>query len=367
MRGSQADYDHAQYPPRHKGARPPRRKRRFLRWLVALPFTLLVLVLAGWSVGWATLAGRLEAEVDTFLEREAEAGRIYTCASRSVGGFPFRLEIECLEPTARIGEGLGAVTLRAERLLSVAQIYDWELAIAEIQGPGRIEGAGMNDSLVADWRLGQASYRGSEEAMERTALVFDDLLLDVAPAGTATPRAEATRIDRLGVHLRPTPDAAEGRSFDIALNADGIDGGAPGESGSSVALDARAERLPQGWSDLSDFMRLWHEADGQLRINGFSVDWGEVAARIEGALALHEAGWPIGDVTADIAGLDALTAAVPEEMAPGDLSALVNSALGLVGERAEIEGRDATRLRLSFAGGQIRLGPFALVELPRLF
>ena len=61
-------------------------------------FALLVLA-AGWSIFWyisVTITGR---EIGEWIKREAEGGRIWTCPDRSVGGYPFRIEITCNEPS----------------------------------------------------------------------------------------------------------------------------------------------------------------------------------------------------------------------------------------------------------------------------
>jgi hypothetical protein len=69
-----------------------RRKSRF--WLYA-PFVLLVLIAAGWSGFWFYVQGRVTQTLDNALAREVQAGRTWTCADRSVGGYPFRIEVRC--------------------------------------------------------------------------------------------------------------------------------------------------------------------------------------------------------------------------------------------------------------------------------
>ncbi len=71
---------------------PTRRRSRF--WLYG-PFMLLVVLAAGWSAFWFYARGRIATEIDTALAREVERGRTWTCTDRSIGGFPFRIELRC--------------------------------------------------------------------------------------------------------------------------------------------------------------------------------------------------------------------------------------------------------------------------------
>ena len=75
---------------------PPRRRR----WPTVL--IALVLVLAG---GWSgalvsTRPDRAETVIAGWRAREAKAGRIHTCGSQTVGGFPFRFEMRCARSRA---------------------------------------------------------------------------------------------------------------------------------------------------------------------------------------------------------------------------------------------------------------------------
>src|SRR5260370_4002386 len=63
------------------------------RWLLFLPFALVVLLAAAWTGVWFYAAARAEAEIAVWRERERQAGRAQDCASHSIGGFSFRIEV----------------------------------------------------------------------------------------------------------------------------------------------------------------------------------------------------------------------------------------------------------------------------------
>src|ERR1700736_6027471 len=62
--------------------------------LLVLPVLLLVAG-AAWSAFWFFAASQVDVRADAWRAQEAKSGRVYDCAKRSVGGFPFRLEVRC--------------------------------------------------------------------------------------------------------------------------------------------------------------------------------------------------------------------------------------------------------------------------------
>ena len=71
------------------------RRRTGLRYTILL-FIVLALV-AGWTGFWKFAAGKAQETIDGWRAREAKAGRIYNCGSQTVGGYPFRIEVNCDE------------------------------------------------------------------------------------------------------------------------------------------------------------------------------------------------------------------------------------------------------------------------------
>jgi len=107
---------------------PPRPRGRF--WLYA-PFAALALLACLWSIAWMVIRDRTTAALDAWLEAEAAAGRRWTCADRTVAGFPFRLEIGCGSVSLDRPEG----SAKLGRLVVVAQVYEPGHFVAEATGP----------------------------------------------------------------------------------------------------------------------------------------------------------------------------------------------------------------------------------------
>src|SRR5689334_16162613 len=74
-------------------------RTRTSRFRIFLP-TLVLLVLFGALAGfWAFASWRAGLEIDAWLDREARLGRTWTCPNRTIGGFPFRIEVTCDRPS----------------------------------------------------------------------------------------------------------------------------------------------------------------------------------------------------------------------------------------------------------------------------
>src|SRR4029450_12320864 len=89
------------------------------RWPLFLPFILVVLLAVAWTAVWFYAAGRAQEEIAAWRAREAKAGRTQDCASQSIAGYPFRIEVRCVG--ARFGL-TGAPTLRLRLPASLAGV-----------------------------------------------------------------------------------------------------------------------------------------------------------------------------------------------------------------------------------------------------
>ena len=69
--------------------------RRTKRWRIFIAPVALLTIAVAWSAFWFFAASQVDVQADAWRAHEAQSGRDYDCARRSVGGFPFRLEITC--------------------------------------------------------------------------------------------------------------------------------------------------------------------------------------------------------------------------------------------------------------------------------
>ena len=104
----------------------PASRRRPLWRLFILPAVLVAAALA-WSAFWLYAASEVGVRADAWAAQEAKSGRVYTCARRSVAGFPFRLEVRCDDASVSlVSQTAGAqepFTARLGEIMVIAQIY----------------------------------------------------------------------------------------------------------------------------------------------------------------------------------------------------------------------------------------------------
>ncbi len=86
-------------PPiqRSRKPAPPRR-----RWPILAPIAVAVVLAGMWSCLWYYSASIADRTLAGWVEREATAGRVYSCGSQSIGGFPLSIHAHCDDATAAI-------------------------------------------------------------------------------------------------------------------------------------------------------------------------------------------------------------------------------------------------------------------------
>jgi hypothetical protein len=253
----------------------PQRRSRF--WLLA-PFCLLGLIVAGWSTAWLMIRDQTSRALDDWIGNEAARGRQWTCGSRSVGGFPFRIEINCdslslQRPDFRLT--VGPVT-------AIAQVYQPRHLIADVGGPLRAS----NGPFGADgtWRRLQASIHTTPEGLQRASLAADGPSFRMT--GLASGDVDLSG-EHLETHLRPDPtraaaDGAYDWSFQgTKLAIPGLDVLIGGTEPADLTLELTATQARDvAARPVADELEHWREAGGRIEIGRLTLAKG--ARRLEG-------------------------------------------------------------------------------------
>jgi hypothetical protein len=366
----------------------PARPRRL--WLF-LPAAALVVAAAAWCGLWYFAAGRAETEIATWRAREAQRGRVVACAQQEIGGFPFRIEVRCAEPSLAFRDPR-LPGLRAKDALAAVQIYSPNLLIGEITGPlsvARADGAAL---ASIGWRNAQVSVRGLVPPPERVSAVFDKITVDQLDSGAAARLALA---DHLEVHLRQAPRLPQDPpSFDLGLRLAAATV-PPVPQLASTPFDADVSAVLRGLDDLSpkplaQRLRELQAAGGRLEIRQARMAQGDIVAVGQGTLMLTAAGRLDGELNLTVAGLEQLVTALgldqavgrqaqsaANRLAPGlnldkllgsrGNAALAAAGVAMLGRPAELEGRKAVSLPLRFADGQVFFGPLLVGQMQPLF
>src|SRR3984885_13673538 len=131
-----------QRPRRRPGAAaPPRRRRpgpaappRRRLWPVVLPICVVILA-AVWCALWYYAAGIADRTMSGWIAREATAGRVYTCGSQTISGFPFRIEADCATAGATISSTQPPFAVAAKDVSVAAQVYRPTTLVGDLTGP----------------------------------------------------------------------------------------------------------------------------------------------------------------------------------------------------------------------------------------
>jgi hypothetical protein len=391
-------------------ARAPRKQR--LWRLFIMPALVLVAALA-WSAFWFYAASRAKEAVDAWRAREAQSGRSYDCARRSMAGFPFRFEVACTGAGVTLrsqtaGAGEAPITASLDDILVVGQVYDPKRLIAEFSAPARIT-MPAGPTLTVNWSKARSSIVGLPGLPQRASIVFDDPAIDGANGQAATPLARAKHVE---LHARlAEASAQDGSVVETVLQIAGasVRGlhpqlAEPFDADLRTRLTGLKDLSPKPWP--ARFREL-QAAGGRVEIVQSRLQQGDMVAVAAGTLQLNAKGGIDGELQMTVAGMEKIVPAlgidkmlaegVPQatldRVAPGvkteDVSNLlgaldkaipgfgkalrqnaatgVAAGIGSLGKEAVLEGKKARAFPLRFVDGAAFVGPLKVGQVPPLF
>jgi hypothetical protein len=359
--------------------------------------SLLILVAAlfgGWSWFWTFAAGKAEATIEGWRAREAKAGRVYACGAQSIGGYPFRFEMNCDQASALFGSNQPPLEIKSKGILIAAQVYQPTLLISEFHGPLTIANPGQAPDIVVNWKLAQSSLRGTPAAPERVSLVFDRPVVDRVTGGS---QQNLLRANRIEIHGRIAEGSVTNNPvIEAALKLDKAS--APGlHPAAAQPVDADITAVLRGLKDFAPKpwparFREIQAAGGGIEIGQARVQAGETIAVGNGTLSLNANGRLEGQLRVTVAGLEPFLnsigaqqmvqsspsmdklSGVLDRLAPGlgnvarqQAGANISLGVNLLGEQTTLEGKRAVTLPLRINDGAMFLGPIPIGKAPALF
>ena len=373
----------------------PAPKRSSARWII---LSLAMVILAGgWTAVWFYAADRANGAIAGWLEREARVGRIYSCGSQSLRGFPFRIEVRCTDAGVELRTMQPALSARMGDVLIAAQIYQPTLLIGEWTSPLTISEQGQPPKIAATWTLMQTSVRGRPRAPERISIVLDNPALERFTAGVSEKMGAARHAE---IHARVASGSLRDRPvIDLAVRAKELSAAGiyplvsqPTDADIDLTLSGMKDLSPKTWPVR---FREIQEAGGKIEVKTARVAQSDWLATGSGALGLTANGRLDGEIRVTVAGLDKLLQQIGVDYLarPGAGSDKLNSAFNaldkiapglgglardraapalaagaaMLGQAAELEGRKAVALPLRFDDGKVYLGPITVGETAALF
>jgi hypothetical protein len=390
--------------------------RRRPLWRLFIMPVLLLIAAAGWSAFWFFAASQVDVKADAWRAQEAKAGRDYDCARRTVGGFPFRLEVRCdgagvslVSQNAGQAAAQAPITAKLAEILVVAQVYDPKLLIAEFTAPATLSDRGGQPSMSVNWSVARASVVGLPAVPQRASIVFDDPEVDRVNGSMLASLARAKHVELHGRLADGSP--ADHPVIETVLK---IEAGSVQEVHPllSQPFDADVRTLLSGLTDLSpkpwpQRFRELQAAGGHVEIVQSRIAQGDLVAVAAGTLGLSANGRLDGELQMTVAGIERVIPAlgiekmldegVPQatldRVAPGVKSQDINKLFGALdravpglgkvvkqnanvgvaaginalGKEAVLEGRKARAFPLRFVDGAVYLGPLMVGQIPPLY
>lgn len=320
---------------------PRKPPRRF--WLFA-PYGAVLVVALVWSMVWLDLSQQIVHGLDATAARLRERGWTVEWSERTVGGYPFRLDVNLEAP--RIAEPSGW-SVAAPRLKGEAYAYapgHWVLAAPQgltLTRPGRgavsIAGQALRASVIA---------AGGDQAPR---IAVEGLKLAFTAGAGATPLPIAT-CDHLGLYLRSLPgDAAE---FQLHL-----EGAVPTRGGLLARLDP-SQPVSLIWdqsltrvsalrgANWPSAVRAWSAAGGVLTLAHGQLSATDLIITVKSdQMSIDPDGRPEGALSLDLS----QAGAAPARLGPAVALATLFK----------------TSLRLK--DGSLLLGPFRIAAAPRVY
>jgi hypothetical protein len=347
-----------------------------------------------WTGLWFYAASVAQNTLRGWIEREAKAGRIYNCGSQTIGGFPFRIEIECNQASMEWRSEQPTALLQAAGILVVAQVYQPTLLISEFISPLTMADPGGPPRFVANWKVFQSSLRGGPLRPERASIAVDEPTFDrVTDSGKET----LFKAAHAEVHGRIAEgSAADNPVIDLVLQLMGATAptinplaAQPFDADITFVLRGLKGFPPKSWPDR---FREIQAAGGRIDVNHARVQQGESIAIATGSLGLTANGRLDGQLLVTVAGLERLLPALGLErltapgggvdriagaldrLAPGlgnlarnNAAPSIAAGIGLLGEQTQLEGRRAVVVPLRITDGAMFLGAVPVGQVNPLF
>jgi hypothetical protein len=357
---------------------------------------VLVPAIAGiWSAVWYYAANSAETAIAGWREREAKAGRIHTCASQTIGGFPFRFEMRCIDPGLELKSAQPPLSIKAKDVLITARLWQPTQLSSEITGPLTIADSGQAATITANWRQAQTEVRGLPISPEQVIVTLDQPVVTRTAGGETQPLFNATSLHLSGRMLEgsaaynPVIEVVLKLAAAVAPTLHPVTGN-PLDADVTAVLRGLKDFAPKPWPER---FREIQAAGGRIEISRARVKQGETIAVASGALGLSPQGRPDGQLELTVAklidllpalGLDGRSSQINrppdkaaeklDRIAPGlgniarkNAAPALVAGLSFIGRPAEIEGKRAITLPLRFADGVVTLGPIPLGQAAPLF
>ena len=272
------------------------------------PVGLLLLVAILYSVFWRVQADTLSARLDRANGGEVIPGVVFAFAEKSVGGFPFRLDVVLSGVTFSHHAPEGETAWRTEKLAVHALSYNQNRFIFEVTGLQSFARPPLQPGSVPRVTYVTPAIARADAIFNAGKLTRIDVDLWGVQAKEATVGADPKATfaaDRAQLHMLARADntidtAVQIANAHIGAGYSGIDLTLP-----TVALMGKITQaqmlasLGSGQSSVADAIAAWRNNGGVLSVSDLAINWGDAHADLKGELTLDEQARLAGTLTGE--------------------------------------------------------------------
>ena len=324
----------------------------------------LVLALAAYAAWWFALAQSLREGVLAWTEARRAEGWTIAHGAIETSGFPFRLILSLPEPNV-VAPGW---SWSGPMLRGVVKPWGPGHVIATVEGRqrGRLDAGETAVEFAMSMERAVASFRIAQGRATRFDLEIVSPVLDAQPQGG---RFSAHRVE---LHYRANDGQGADRpdgSADIALSTEGLrlPDGLAGLLGADVAAAGLRARLKGDIGAGREALARWRDEGGTVEIEGATLLWGPLDARLDATLALDKAWRLLGAGTLRARGYDKTIDAVEAARLLRPVEAqMLRLALATRAKR-DADPRAFVDLPATAQDGRLFVGPVPVLRLQPLF
>jgi hypothetical protein len=345
-----------------------KRKSSWIRSpVIVIPVAAVGAAVVAWSIFWFIASRKTEQMLTAWLEREAATGRAWICPERKIGGYPFELQISCVNPAFE-GEFFGqkmAGTLKGFRATS--PLMRPESVIASLEPPFSVKGGDGALSLTLHWDSLTLNLEGRPDAVTRVSLSGEQ----VEAKGTAAGQPVAATLPDVRVAAIEAMDRHDG-AYNVVVTTNGAIVPALNDlSGSKSPWDFLSESVVtqidfSSSGMIGKRMESWRNAGGHVEVKRVRLASGNTRLDARGALKLDDEHRIEGRLDTGFSGLEPILKALGVDPA---ITAAGTFLTNFLGRRQENDdGTPKLPIPMTFADGWLSIGPVRTpVRLPPLY
>jgi hypothetical protein len=397
---AQSPLDMMRAPVAHSRKSASGRARNSL-WPIAAPVAIILALALAWVWLWYYAASAAGRTLGGWVEREAAAGRVYSCGAQSIGGFPLQIEARCNDAALEVKIARPPLTAKAQLVKFVAEVWHPTRLVGDIDGPVLLAETGQSASWIANWNRARVTVRGIPPDPEGFSVRIDGARVEHAGGSDSTLFA-AKSADLQGRLAAGSPH--DHPVIEVTLALAGATATAfhpllaePFDGEFDAVLRGFKDLAPKPWAER--FREMQAAGDGGIEIKSLRLAQAKVIVVGTGKLNVNEHGKLDGVIQVAIVGIEHLVpllgvdhligqgldrlagsdvftqgASALDRMIPGLGGALRQSAnagivesLKKMGQPSTIGKEPAIVLPLRFADGAVYLGMLRVGDLPAFF